>query len=182
MFILIVLSFILGLIFIYNKTIHLKNLIMEAESGIDAQLKRRYDLAPNLVKTATAYCAHESKIFEEITRLRTQTMNQKTLKEKESFENQFEHGLCTILGLKESYPDLKADGVFLKIQKELALIEDDLQHARRYYNGVVRKFNTFINLFPVCLLKKLFMLTDKPFFQLDGEHEKLVPNVKDFLS
>ena len=81
--------------------------------------------------------------------------------------------------LREESPSFNK--FFLKIQKELSLIEDDLQHARRYYNGVVRKFNSFINLFPVCLLKKLFTLTDKPFFQLDGEHEKLVPNVKDFL-
>ena len=180
--IILTLAIILGLIFIYNKTIRLKNLILEAESGVDVQLKRRYDLVPNLVKTVSAYCDHEAKTFEEVARLRTQTMNQKTLKEKESFENQFEHGLCTILGLKESYPNLKADAAFLKIQKELSLIEDDLQHARRYYNGVVRKFNSFINLFPVCLLKKIFALVDKPFFQLDGEHEKLVPNVKDFLS
>ena len=174
-------ALILGLIFVYNNSIRLKNLILEAESGVDVQLKRRYDLVPNLVKTVSAYCDHEAKTFEEVARLRTQTMNQKTLKEKESFENQFEHGLCTILGLKESYPNLKADAVFLKIQKELSLIEDDLQHARRYYNGVVRKFNSFINLFPICLLKKIFKLSDEAFFQLEGNHEKAVPNVKDFL-
>ncbi len=176
-----ILAFILGLIFIYNKTIHLKNLILEAESGVDVQLKRRYDLVPNLVKTVSAYCTHESKTVEEVVRLRNQTMNQKILQKKENLENQFEQGLCLILGLKEDYPNLKADEAFLKIQKELSLIEDDLQHARRYYNGVVRKFNSFINLFPICLLKKTFKLSDKSFFQLEGSHEKVVPNVKDFL-
>ncbi len=84
--------------------------------------------------------------------------------------------------LKENYPDLKANELFQQLQKDLVLIEDDLQYARRYYNGVVRNFNTFINLFPICLFQKVLKVSAKPFFQLDGLHEKNAPSIKECLN
>ena len=178
----LILSLVIGYIFVYNKIVRLKNLLIEAESGIDVQLKRRYDLVPNLVKVAAAYCKHEAKTLEDVIRQRGNAMSKKTLSEKEDFENQFEQSLCAVLMLKENYPDLKANDLFLKLQKDLIVIEDDLNHARRYYNGVVRTFNTFINLFPVCCFKKSLKVSDYAFFQLDGSHEKNAPNIKDYLS
>ncbi|MBQ8251601.1 MAG: LemA family protein [Alphaproteobacteria bacterium] len=170
------------LIWVYNKIVRLENLFIEAESGVEVQLKRRYDLVPNLVRVITGYCAHETKMLEDVTILRTKAMTTEKLAQKECFENQFEQGICTILMLKEDYPDLKANDMFNQLQKDLVLIEDDLQHARRYYNGIVRKFNTFINLFPICLFQKILKVSTKPFFQLDGVHEKNVPSIKECLN
>lgn len=176
--IVLILLFVLG----YNRIIVLKNLITEAESGVDVQLKRRYDLIPNLVRVASNYCAHESKTLENVVSLRTKAMATEKLSQKENLENQFEKGICAVLMLKENYPDLKANELFHKLQKDLVLIEDDLQYARRYYNGVVRTFNTFISLFPVCLFQKMLNVSVYPFFQLDEDHEKNVPSIKDYLN
>ena len=178
----IILCFLIGIcIWCYNRIIVLKNLLVEAESGVDVQLKRRYDLIPNLVRVASSYCAHESKTLENVISLRTKAMATEKLSQKEDLENQFEKGICAVLMLKEDYPDLKANELFHRLQKDLILIEDDLQYARRYYNGVVRTFNTFISVFPICLFQKLLNVSEKPFFQLENVHEKSVPSIKDYL-
>lgn len=140
-------------VWIYNRIVKLKNLVIEAKRGIDAQLKRRYDLVPNLVKVESFYCKHESQILKDVIKLRSDAMKINDLNQKEQFENKLEQSLCSILVLKESYPDLKADKVFF-----------DLQHARRYYNGVVRNYNTFINFFPICCLKHFLNANDYNFF------------------
>ncbi len=170
------------LIWVYNKIIRLENLFIEAESGVEVQLKRRYDLIPNLVRVVSGYCVYESKSLEDVITLRTKAMTTEKLAQKECFENQFEKGICTVLMLKENYPELKANELFHQLQQDLVLIEDDLQYARRYYNGVVRNFNTFINLFPICLFQKVLKVSAKPFFQLDGLHEKNVPSIKECLN
>ena len=178
----VILGFLIGIcVWVYNRIIVLKNLLIEAESGVEVQLKRRYDLVPNLVRVVSAYCSHESDTLENVVQLRTKAMSTKKLVQKESVENQFEHSICGILMLKESYPDLKANEVFLKLQKDLVVIEDDLQYARRYYNGIVRTFNTFISVFPVCLFQKFLNVSEKPFFQLENIHEKNAPSIKDYL-
>ena len=165
-------------IWVYNKVIRLKNLLFEAQSGVEVQLKRRYDLVPNLVKVVSSYCKQERGVFENVAKYRSQAMSILDLSKKESYENTLEKGLCSLLMLKEAYPELKASDIFLKLQQELVVIEDDLQYARRYYNGVVRNFNTFISLFPICLFQKILKVSTKPFFQLDGVHEKDTPSIK----
>lgn len=180
--IIVLLSLIISFVLMYNKIIRLKNLLIEAESGVDVQLKRRYDLVPNLVKTISAYCKHESMTLENVIKLRSDAMKISDLSKKESLENEFEKGLCSILVLKENYPELKANDVLLKLQKDLIVIEDDLQQSRRYYNGIVRSFNTFINLIPVCFFKKFLKVSAKPFFQLDSLHEKNAPSIKECLN
>ncbi len=166
------------LVWVYNKVIRLKNLLFEAQSGVEVQLKRRYDLVPNLVKVVSSYCKQERGVFENVAKYRSQAMSILDLSKKESYENTLEKGLCSLLMLKEAYPELKASDIFLKLQQELVVIEDDLQYARRYYNGVVRSFNTFISLFPICLFQKILKVSTKPFFQLDGVHEKDAPSIK----
>ena len=168
-------------IWVYNKVIYLKNLLLEAESGVAVQLKRRYDLVPNLVRVVSSYCKHETSALENVTQLRAQAMNVKDLEKKEAVENKLEESICAVLVLKENYPKLKANDLFIQLQKDLVLIEDDLQYSRRYYNGVVRKYNIFINLFPIFLFQKVLHVADRPFFQLDGVHEKSVPMIKDYL-
>ncbi len=168
-------------VWVYNKIVRLKNLLFEAQSGVEVQLKRRYDLVPNLIKVVSSYCKHEGEVFENVAKFRSQAMGVTNLSKKESFENLFEQGLCSLLILKEAYPILKSNDIFLKLQQELVMIEDDLQHARRYYNGVVRTFNTFINLFPICLFKCLLKVSDYGYFQLENVIEGQALRIKDYL-
>src|SRR5690606_23241272 len=134
-------------IFIYNKLITLRAMVDEAWSGIDVQLKKRHDLIPNLVKTVQGYATHEKSLFENITRLRNLSIEAKSVKEQEEAEVGLSGALGRLFAVVENYPDLKANQNFLELQKELAVVENDLQRARRYYNGSVRNYNILVEQF-----------------------------------
>lgn len=118
-----------------------RNLVREGWSGIDVQLKRRTDLIPNLIDTAKGYADHERSLFEDIVKLRNASMSAASVKSQENAERDLSGALSRLIALKEAYPDLKANQNFLKLQEQLAEIEDQLQMARRYYNGSVRNLN-----------------------------------------
>lgn len=162
---------------LYNSLIQKKNLVDEGWSGIDVQLKRRYDLIPNIVETVKGYAKHEASTLEEVVKLRNTAMGMSNSDPaaRVETENQISGALKTIFALAESYPDLKANQNFLDLQNTLTTVEGDLQNARRYYNGTVRDFNTAIQMFPASMIAGMLGFKARDFFAA-GEEEK--QNVK----
>ncbi len=160
---------------VYNGVITLKNKCNEAWADIETQLKRRYDLIPNLVETVKGYAGHEAQTLEKVIQARNMALNAKTIQEKEQAENGISGALKTIFALSENYPELKANQNFLDLQKTLTEIEEHIQLSRRYYNATVRDLNTKIEVFPNNLLAGPLGLSKKEFFQA-GDEEK--QNVK----
>ncbi len=172
--ILVILGIIGFFISIYNGLIRLKILVDEAWSGIDVQLKRRYDLIPNLVETVKGYAKHEKSLFEKVTQLRSAAMNAQGAEEKAKAENALSNSLKTVFALAENYPELKANENFMKLQDELSMIEDEIQAARRYYNGTVRDYNTKLLVFPVNIIAGMMKFTPRPFFGATEEEKQTV--------
>lgn len=161
----------------YNGLIKLRNRVDEAWSDIDVQLKRRYDLIPNLVNTVKGYAAHEKELFEKVTEARAVAMGAGTPAEKEKAENLLSGTLKSLFAVAENYPDLKANQNFLELQRELTDTEDKIQAARRFYNGNVRDFNTKIQVFPNNIFAGMLNFTKREFFAAE-EGEKEVVNVQ----
>lgn len=159
---------------IYNGLIRLKNKCEEAWSDIDTQLKRRYDLIPNLVETVKGYATHEQETFEKVTQARSAAMNAQGVHDKEAAENMLTSALKSIFALSENYPELKANQNFLDLQKTLTEIEEHIQLSRRYYNATVRDFNTKIEVFPNNIIAGPFGFKKREFFQIDEEEKKNV--------
>lgn len=159
---------------IYNLLIKLKNRTNEAWSDIDVQLRRRYDLIPNLVKTVKGYAKHESELFEKVTKARTAAMEAKTPESKAQAENMLTGALKTIFALAENYPDLKANQNFLELQRELSDTENKIQAARRFYNGNVRDFNIKIEQFPGNLVANILHFDKRDFFEIEEMAKKPV--------
>ncbi len=161
--------FIVSLIAIYNGLIRRRNRVEEAWSDIEVQLKRRYDLIPNVVETVKGYATHERGVLENVTRARTLAMGAKTAEEHARTENALTSTLKTLFAVAEGYPDLKANANFLDLQRELADTENKIQSARRFYNGNVRDYNTAIESFPTNLVAGFFRFVKKEFFDLEEE-------------
>lgn len=153
----------------YNGLTKLKVLVEEGWSGIDVQLKKRYDLIPNLVNTVKGYAKHEKDVLENVTKFRNMAMNAKSPEERIEAENQLSGTLKTLFAVAESYPDLKADSSFINLQNNLTQIEGDLEKARRYYNGTVREFNTKLEVFPTNIIGKFLGFTRRIFFEAEAE-------------
>ncbi|HEY4405767.1 MAG TPA: LemA family protein [Xanthobacteraceae bacterium] len=164
-------------IFVFNRLIRLRNLAREGWSGIDVQLKRRTDLVPNLVATVKAYAAHERAVLEEVTASRQSSIAASGVGSQASAERGLQASLGKLLAVAEAYPELKADKNFLALQEQLAGIEDQLQMARRYYNGTVRNLNIAIQSFPNNLVAGVLGYRVEPFFELDDRAEAAVPGV-----
>jgi len=156
---------------IYNGLIRLKNRVDEAWSDIDVQLKRRYDLIPNLVNTVKGYAAHEKEVFEKVTEARTRAMGAQSAADKAQAENMLSQTLKSLFAVAEAYPDLKANQNFLELQRELTDTEDKIQASRRFYNGNVRDFNTKIQVFPNNIFAGILGFSAREFFEA-GEGEK----------
>lgn len=167
----IIIAAILWIIAVYNGLIRLKNRVDEAWSDIDVQLKRRYDLIPNLVNTVKGYATHERELFEKVTEARTRAMGAGTATDKAEAENMLSGTLKTLFAVAENYPELKANQNFLELQRELTDTEDKIQAARRFYNGNVRDFNTKIEIFPNNIFAGILNFTKRDFFEA-GEGEK----------
>src|SRR5512146_907510 len=156
---------VLGVIVKYNQLVGLRNRIENAWSQIDVQLKRRYDLIPNLVETVKGYAAHEKGVFENVTAARSAAMGAGSLADKGKAENMLSGALKSLFAVAEAYPDLKANQNFLNLQNQLADTEDKLQAARRFYNGNVRDLNTAMQVFPGSLIASTFRFSPMEFFQ-----------------
>ena len=158
---------VVWLVLMYNGFVTLINRTKEAWADIDVQLKRRYDLIPNLVNTVKGYATHESSAFENVTKARTAAMGAGSLAEKGQAENMLTGALKSIFAIAEAYPDLKANTNFLELQRELSDTENKIQAARRFYNTNVRDLNTSIESFPNNLIANAFHFSKMEFFELD---------------
>ncbi len=170
---------VLWLIAIYNGLIRSKNRVDEAFSDIDVQLKRRYDLIPNLVETVKGYMTHEQGTLTKLTEARTAAMaahdnKNATLADKERAENMLSSTLKTLFAVTENYPDLKASQNFLQLQDEISDTENKIQAARRFYNGNVRDFNIKIQIFPTNMIAESLKFHKYEFFQADAAEKENV--------
>lgn len=161
-------------VFVYNTLVKLRNKVDEAWSDIDTQLKRRYDLIPNLVETVKGYASHEAQTLEKVVQARTMAMGAKSLAEKEQAENMITGALKTIFALAEQYPDLKANQNFMELQTTLKEVEEHVQMSRRYYNGTVRDFNTQIQVFPNNIIAGPLGFKAREFFLATDEEKQNV--------
>lgn len=151
----------------YNGLVRLKNQTDEAWSDIDVQLKRRYDLIPNLVETVKGYATHEREAFENVTKARSAAMGASTPEAKGQAENMLTGALKSVFAIAEAYPDLKANQNFAKLQDELSDTENKIQAARRFYNGNVRDLNTRVESFPTNMIAKNLGFAKREFFALN---------------
>lgn len=171
LFALIVLA-LLWVMFSYNSLIRLVNRAKEALSDIDVQLKRRYDLIPNLVNTVKGYATHESSAFENVTKARSAAMGAQTLDEKGKAENMLTGALKSVFAIAEAYPELKANENFLSLQRELSDTEDKIQAARRFYNANVRDLNIGVQSFPGNVIANMFHITSMELFAMDDAAQR----------
>jgi LemA protein len=160
---------------LYNSLIRSRNRVDEAWSDIEVQLKRRYDLIPNLVNTVKGYAAQESSVLENVTKARTAAMGAHNQAEKMADENALSGTLKTLFAVAESYPELKSNTNFLQMQADLTDTEDKIQAARRFYNGNVRDFNTKLQVFPTNLFAKMLGFTTRTFFDIDDNGPESKP-------
>ena len=162
----------------FNGLVRRKNLVAEAWSGIEAQLKRRADLIPNLIETVKGYAAHERGTMDQLTRLRAQSQaSTGDLAARAETERQITAAIGKIMAVAEAYPDLKASTNFQQLQSQLADIEDQIQLARRYYNASVRDFNVMIQQAPSNLIAQWFAFKPADFFEIENAADRAVPKV-----
>lgn len=163
---------------IYNGLVRLRNLVKESWSGMDVQLKRRADLIPNLVETVKKYMGHEREVLAKVTELRAQSRSVREVGEKGRLEGALSRALANLFAVAEAYPDLKANQNFLALQNELAGIENEIQLARRYYNGTVRNLNIKIESFPSNVVAGIFKFAQAEFFEIEDDADRAVPRVQ----
>ena len=165
-------------IFVFNRLVREKNLMAEGWSGIDVQLRRRRNLIPNLVEIVKGYSDYEKSVLERITELRARSDRAEGMKETETAENALTDQIKGLFALVERYPDIKAGANFLDLQEQLSELEDQLQMARRYYNGAVRNYNTRVERFPGNIVAGAFGYRRAEFFQIETATERNAPKVE----
>jgi len=175
---LLILGLIGWLIFVYNALIRGRNNVEESWADIDVQLKRRYDLIPNLVETVKGYAKHEASVFEKVTQARSQAMQAQGMAEKSKAENMLSDTLKSLFAVAENYPDLKATQNFIQLQDELVDTENKIQAARRFYNNNVRLFNTKLQVFPTNMIGRMLGFMAKEYFEVEDEKEREAVRVK----
>jgi LemA protein len=163
---------------IFNKLVKNRNLVLEGWSGIDVQLKRRYDLIPNLVETVKGYAGHEKEVLAKVVELRNSAAQAQTVSEKAPIENMLTQTLRQLFALAEAYPDLKANQNFLDLQGQLSEIEEQIQFARRYYNGTARDMNILVQSFPSNLIARSFGFNEADYFEIELTTERETPKVE----
>jgi len=167
----------LYVMFYYNRLVRARNMLQEGWSGIDVQLRRRADLVPNLIETVKGYVAHEHGVFEDLADKRAQSLTANTVTGQVAAEQAMQGALGRLFAVAEAYPELKADANFRQLQTELEQIEDQVQLARRYYNGTVRDLNINIQSFPDTFVARIFGFREQHFFELDDPSAAAAPKV-----
>ncbi|MFZ5907858.1 MAG: LemA family protein [Nitrospirota bacterium] len=171
----ILIALISYVVVLYNKLVRFRNTVQSSWSDIDVQLKKRYDLVPNLVETVKGYATHEKTTFENVTKARSMAMHAATPADKAKAENFLSETLKSLFALAEAYPDLKANANFMQLQTQLKELEDNIEYARRYYNAVVRDFNITIESFPSNLVASAFSFKQAEFFELESPEVERKP-------
>ncbi len=158
---------VLYAVYAFNRLVRTRNRTDNAWSQIDVQLRRRYDLIPNLVEAVKGYADHERELFESVTMARSRGMEATSVESQAQAENQLTHGLRRLLAVAEKYPDLKANQNFLALQEELTATESKIAYARQFYNDEVMRLNTLIQSFPSNLVAGAFRFAQRPFFEIE---------------
>jgi len=166
---------VLWVVLAYNRFVRLRYRVKESWSDIEVQLKRRYDLIPNLIETVKGYMAHERGVFEKVTQARTAAMGAQTAGEHAQTENMLSGALKSLFAVAENYPELKANTNFLELQRELSDTENKIQAARRFYNSNVMAQNTAVDSFPSNVIAQIFRFGHEEFFDLDEAPEQREP-------
>ncbi len=174
----IIVLVVLWAVAIFNKLVKNKNLVLEGWSGIDVQLKRRYDLIPNLVETVKGYTSHEEGVLAKVVELRNSASQAQTAAEKAPLETALTGMLRQVFALAEAYPDLKANQNFLDLQAQLSEIEEQIQFSRRYYNGAARDMNILVQSFPSNLVANAFSFNPADYFEIELATEREAPKVQ----
>ncbi|MDD3991899.1 MAG: LemA family protein [Desulfobacterales bacterium] len=162
---------------LYNRLVRLRNMVKEGWSGIEVQLKRRANLIPNLIQTVKGYMDHERGVLEKLTELRSRTLQTAQPAERARLEGDLSRAIGRLFAVAEAYPDLKANQNFKDLQDELSQIEDQIQMARRYYNGTVRDLNIAVESFPSNIVAGMFGFHQAEFFEIEDEADRAVPKV-----
>lgn len=162
----------------YNSFIKLRNSCEEAFSTMDVYMKKRFDLIPNLVETVKGYAAHEKETLQNVIAARNNLQNASTTEEKLAGENALQGTLKSLFAVAEAYPDLKANTNFLDLQDQLKMIEEDIANSRKYYNAVVKQFNTKCEMFPSNIIASIFHFEKQPMFELETAEERKNVEVK----
>lgn len=162
---------------LYNRLVRRRNKVREGWSGIEVQLKRRHDLIPSLVEVVKGYAKHESEVLTEVTARRTAAVDSRGAEAARVAEDELAGGMGKLFALVESYPDLKADKNFRDLMTELVNTEDELQYARRYYNGATRDFNNAVESFPGNVVAGFFRFKMIPFFEVSSAAERMAPKI-----
>lgn len=168
---------LLYIVIIYNSLVRGRNMVDEAWSGVDVQLKRRHDLIPSLVNTVKGYASHERETLEAVIKARAAAMNSNSVEKANENEGELSHALKRLMAISERYPDLKANQNFMQLQGQLSTLEDEIQMSRRYYNGQAREQNNRVQMFPSNIFAGLFGFSKVPFFTAN-EADRAVPEVK----
>ena len=171
------LAIVLWGIAVYNGLIRLRNLKDEGWSGIDVQLKRRHDLVGNLVSTVKGYMTHEKEVLEEIAKMRSMAQNAAGAAQSAQAEGMLSQALGRLFAVMENYPQLRANENVMHLQNTLTALEDEIQLARRYYNGTVREYNTRTEVFPASIIARQFGFQKAEFFELENAADREVPQV-----
>lgn len=161
----------LWIVMTYNKLVSLRMKVKEGFSTIDVFLKKRYDLIPNLVETVKGYAKHEKDTLSQVVEARSKAVSSSP-EDKAKYEGELSNALSRLLMISENYPDLKADAQFVNLQNQLQQIESEIEKSRRYYNGLVRELNTFIQKVPTCIVASMFKFKEEPFFELENKSER----------
>ncbi len=162
----------------YNKLVRARTMVEEGWSGIDVQLKKRYNLIPNLIETVKGYASHEQDTLNKVISARKAAQGAQGVPAKQAAEMQLTSALSGFFAVAEAYPDLKANQNFMQLQNELSQIEGDVEKARRYYNGTVRENNVLVESFPSNIVAGMFNFYLSEFFEIGNEEERAVPQVK----
>ena len=170
----VVLAVGLWLISSYNSMVKLRNMVRNSWAQIDVQLKRRFDLVPNLVETVKGYAAHEKEVLEKVTQARSMVQSAQSIEQRQQAENQLTNTLRSLFAVAEAYPQLKANDNFRDLQQQLAELEEKIAFARQFYNDTTMKYNTMIQSFPTNLLAGMFGFQALPFFEVDDVQRQAV--------
>ena len=172
----IIVIIVIYALFVYNRLIKLSNMVKEAFSTMDVYLKKRWDLIPNVVETVKGYAKHEKDTLKEVIELRNGTYDQMMDEEKIKTNEQLSNGIQKIMALAEAYPELKANQNFMALQQELTNTEDKISYSRQFYNDIVTKYNTELEIFPSNIVASMFKFKSEELFKVDSDETR--KNVK----
>ena len=162
------------LVSVYNMMVKLRNMVQNSWAQIDVQLKRRFDLVPNLVETVKGYAAHEKEVLEKVTQARSMVQSAQSIEQRQQAENYLTNTLRSLFAVAEAYPQLKANDNFIDLQRQLSELEEKIAFARQFYNDTTMKYNTMIQSFPTNLLAGMFGFQALPYFEVDDVQRQAV--------